>query len=177
MYSTPQVTETGPDEIYNRRILELAANPAPCNRLDAPDATATVHSKLCGSRVSVDIKMDGPRVTAFGQDVKACALGQAATSIVARHVVGATADDLYRLRETMHAMLKHNGPAPAGKWSDLAILEPVRAFRARHASVLLVFDAVCKALDMIKSGHVAADNVAESTSPCASVRETKDLHP
>ncbi|MEG9883399.1 MAG: iron-sulfur cluster assembly scaffold protein [Hyphomicrobiales bacterium] len=160
-----QVTETEPNEIYNRRILELAANPAPSNRLDAPDANATAYSKLCGSRISVDIKMDGQRVTAFGQDVKACALGQAAAAIVARHVLGATADELYRLRETMHAMLKHNGPPPSGKWSDLAILEPVRAFRARHASVLLVFDAVCKAMDMIKSGHPAAENSAGLVAP------------
>ncbi|WP_232629041.1 iron-sulfur cluster assembly scaffold protein [Methylobacterium sp. Leaf118] len=139
------------DDIYNRRILELAADIPRLGRLPAPDATATAHSKLCGSTVTVDLATDpdGTTVTDFAHDVKACALGQASSSLMARHVVGSSAAELRAVRERMRAMLKENGPAPDGKWADLAVLEPVRAFRARHASTLLTFDAVVDALDRI----------------------------
>ena len=137
-------------DIYNSRILELAANLPRIGRLDAPDASATAHSKLCGSTVTVDVSL-GPdgRVADFAHDVKACALGQASSSLMARHVVGATAEELRAVRARMRAMLKENGPAPEGEWADLAVLEPVRDFRARHASTLLTFDAVVDALDQI----------------------------
>ena len=139
------------DDIYNRRILELAADIPRLGRLPAPDATATAHSKLCGSTVTVDLATDpdGVTVTDFAHDVKACALGQASSSLMARHVVGSSADELRAVRERMRAMLKENGPVPDGKWADLAVLEPVRDFRARHASTLLTFDAVVEALDRI----------------------------
>lgn len=144
------------DDIYNRRILELAAS-IPClGRLAAPDATATAHSKLCGSTVTVDLAMDGDTVTDFAHDVKACALGQASSSIMASHVVGSTAAELRNLRETMRRMLKDNGPAPAGKWADLAVLEPVRGFKARHASTLLTFDAVVDAIGKIEAARAPA---------------------
>ncbi|AMB45412.1 iron-sulfur cluster assembly scaffold protein [Methylobacterium sp. AMS5] len=139
------------DDIYNRRILELAADIPRLGRLAAPDATATAHSKLCGSTVTVDLSLeaDGITVADFAHDVKACALGQASSSLMARHVVGATAEELRAVRARMRAMLKENGPAPEGEWADLAVLEPVRDFRARHASTLLTFDAVVDALDQI----------------------------
>ncbi|MCE4224801.1 iron-sulfur cluster assembly scaffold protein [Methylobacterium sp. C25] len=139
------------DDIYNRRILELAADIPRLGRLDAPDASASAHSKLCGSTVTVDLLTDdaGAVVTDFAHEVKACALGQASSSLMARHVVGASADELRQVRERMRAMLKENGPPPDGKWADLAVLEPVRDFRARHASTLLTFDAVVSALDQI----------------------------
>ncbi|GJD97233.1 iron-sulfur cluster assembly scaffold protein [Methylobacterium iners] len=136
------------DDIYNRRILELAADIPRLGRLDAPDASATAHSKLCGSTVTVDLRVDGAgQVTDFAHDVKACALGQASSSLMARHVVGSRAAELREVRETMRRMLKENGPVPDGKWADLAVLEPVRDFKARHASTLLTFDAVVDALD------------------------------
>ena len=137
------------DDIYNRRILELAADIPRLGRLSAPDASATAHSKLCGSTVTVDLVLRDGRVADFAHDVKAWALGQASSSIMARHVVGAKPDDLRLVREAMRRMLKENGPPPQGEWSDLAVLEPVRGFKARHASTLLTFDAVVDALDQI----------------------------
>ncbi|MGP9820499.1 iron-sulfur cluster assembly scaffold protein [Salinarimonas sp. NSM] len=138
------------DDIYNARILELAADIPRLGRLAAPQASATVRSKLCGSTVTVDLVVADGHVVDFGHEVKACALGQAASSIMARHVVGETPQALRALRETMRAMLEHDGPPPAGAWADCAVLGPVRAFKARHASTLLTFDAVVKALDEIE---------------------------
>ncbi|MBO1021596.1 iron-sulfur cluster assembly scaffold protein [Methylobacterium sp. SD274] len=137
------------DDIYNRRILELAADIPRLGRLHAPDASATAHSKLCGSTVTVDLSVKDGTVTDFAHDVKACALGQASSSLMARHVVGAKADELREVRDTVRRMLKENGPAPQGEWADLAVLEPVRDFKARHASTLLTFDAVVNALDQV----------------------------
>lgn len=138
------------DEVYNRRILELAASIPRIGRLPAPDASATAHSRLCGSTVTVDLRMDGETVTDFAHEVKACALGQASSSIMARHVIGSRPDELRSLRETVRKMLKENGPPPGGKWADIAVLEPVRDYKARHASTLLTFDAVVSAIDEIE---------------------------
>ncbi|MGE3145839.1 MAG: iron-sulfur cluster assembly scaffold protein [Pseudorhodoplanes sp.] len=138
------------NEVYNRRILELAGNIPRLGRLAAPDATATAHSKLCGSTVTVDLSMEGDRVTDFAHEVKACALGQASSSIMASHVVGARADELRALRETVRRMLKENGAPPEGDWADIAVLEPVRDYKARHASTMLTFDAVVSAIDQIE---------------------------
>ena len=135
------------NDVYNARILDLAGNIPRLGRLENPDASATAHSKLCGSTVTIDLKMDGPVVKDFAHDVKACALGQASSSLMARHVVGAKAEDLRTLREIVRKMLKENGPAPSGPWADFAVLEPVRDYKARHASTLLTFDAVVSALD------------------------------
>jgi NifU-like protein involved in Fe-S cluster formation len=139
------------NDIYNKRIIELAGNIPRLGRLDAPDASATAHSKLCGSTVKIDLKMDGPVVTDFAHDVKACALGQASSSIMASHVVGSTADELRELRETVRKMLKENGSPPQGKWADIALLEPVRDYKARHASTMLTFDAVVDAIGQIEA--------------------------
>jgi len=140
------------NDIYNRRILELAADIPRIGRLAHPDATATAHSKLCGSTVTVDLKMDGDVVTDFAHDVKACALGQASSSIMARHVVGAKAGELRALRDGVRRMLKENGAPPAqGEWADIAVLEPVRAYKARHASTMLTFDAVVDAIGQIEA--------------------------
>ena len=144
------------NDVYNRRILELAGTIPRIGRLEAPDASATAHSKLCGSTVTIDLKMDGDTVTDFAHDVKACALGQASSSIMARNVVGAKADELRDLRETVRRMLKENGAPPSGKWADVAVLEPVRDYKARHASTLLTFDAVVSAIDQIESKRRAA---------------------
>jgi NifU-like protein involved in Fe-S cluster formation len=137
------------DDIYNQRILALAADIPRLGRLNAPDATASAHSKLCGSKVVIDLKVKGDEIVDFAHDVKACALGQASSSVMARHVVGAHADEMRALRETMRKMLKENGPPPDGRWAELAALEPVREYKARHASTMLTFDAVVDALDQI----------------------------
>jgi SUF system NifU family Fe-S assembly protein len=139
------------NEVYNRRILELAGNSPRLGRLEGADATATAHSKLCGSTVTVDLKMEGNRITDFAHEVKACALGQASSSIMARHVIGANAQELRELRETVRRMLKENGAPPTGKWDDIAVLEPVRDYTARHASTLLTFDAVVDAVGQIEA--------------------------
>ena len=138
------------NEVYNRRILELAGGIPRLGRLERPDASATAHSKLCGSTVTVDLKMDGDTVTDFAHEVKACALGQASSSIMASHVVGAKADELRKLRDTVRKMLKENGAPPQGKWADIALLEPVRDYKARHASTMLTFDAVVDAIGQIE---------------------------
>lgn len=141
------------DEIYNRRILELAADIPHLGRLASPQATAVAHSKLCGSKVTVDVAMENGRVSDFGQDVKACALGQASSSIMGRHVIGQTPSELRALRDTMHKMLKEQGVPPTGEWADCEALTPVRDYKARHASTLLTFDAVVDAVNQIEAKH------------------------
>jgi NifU-like protein involved in Fe-S cluster formation len=148
------------DDIYNRRVLELAANIPRLGRLASPDATAKAHSRLCGSTVVVDIRVRGGRVIDFGHEVRACALGQASSSLMARHVVGATAEELLQLRDTMTRMLKANGPSPDGKWAEFAVLEPVRSYKARHASTLLTFDAVADALGQIAAREAVVEGAA-----------------
>jgi NifU-like protein involved in Fe-S cluster formation len=120
-------------------------------RLAAPEATATAHSKLCGSTVTIDLAMEGDVVTDYGQSVKACLLGQSSASVMGREVVGSTAAELREVARAMRKMLKEGGPPPDGKWGDLAVLEPVRDYKARHASTLLVFDAVEDAIGQIEA--------------------------
>ena len=149
------------NDIYNKRILELAAEIPRLGRLATPDATATAHSKLCGSTVTVDLKMDGDVVTDFAHDVKACALGQASSSIMARHVVGSTRRRIARVARDRppHAEGKRSA-APDGKWADIAVLEPVRDFKARHASTMLTFDAVVDAIGQVEAARAAAGTQA-----------------
>ena len=140
------------NDVYNKRILELAADIPRQGRLSAPDASATAHSKLCGSTVTVDLVLRDGKVADFAHDVKACALGQASSSIMARNVVGSTPEELRLIRDTVRKMLKENGAPPAdGKWADVAVLEPVRDYKARHASTLLTFDAVVDALGKLSA--------------------------
>lgn len=139
------------DEIYNAKILEFAGNIPRIGRLAKPDATARAHSRLCGSTVTVDVRMADGQVADFAHDVKACALGQASSSIMARNIVGATPEELRSVRQSMYRMLKENGEPPEGRWADLKYLEPVRDYRARHTSTLLTFDAVVDAIDQIEA--------------------------
>jgi NifU-like protein involved in Fe-S cluster formation len=144
---------TLPDNIYSQRILELAAALPRSARLADPHATATAHSKLCGSRVTVDLAMEGEVVSDYGQSVKACLLGQSSASVMGREIVGSSAEELREVGAAMRKMLKEGGPPPQGRWSDLAVLEPVRDYRARHASTLLVFDAVEEAIAKIEASR------------------------
>ena len=144
------------NEVYNKRIIELAGTIPRIGRLSDAEASATAHSRLCGSTVTVDLKMDGDTVTDFAHEVKACALGQASSSIMARHVIGSKAAELRHLRETVRKMLKENGEPPReGKWADIAVLEPVRDYKARHASTMLTFDAVVDAIGQIEAKRTA----------------------
>ncbi|MGO4337095.1 iron-sulfur cluster assembly scaffold protein [Labrys sp. KB_33_2] len=145
------------DDVYNKRILELAANIPRIGHLPRADAAATAHSKLCGSTVSVELAVEGGKVADFAHIVKACALGQASSSIMARNIIGASGDELRQARETMRRMLKENGPPPEGRFAEAAVLEPVRDFKARHASTLLTFDAVVSAFDSIEAKSKAAE--------------------
>jgi NifU-like protein involved in Fe-S cluster formation len=139
------------DDIYNAKILELAGNIPRIGRLSHPDASSRQHSRLCGSTVTVDVKMADGRVSDFAHDVKACALGQASSSIMARNVIGSTPDELRQIRTAMYKMLKEDGEPPDGRWGDLKFLEPVRDYKARHTSTLLTFDAVVDAVGQIES--------------------------
>jgi len=157
------------NEIYNQRILELSASLPAAARLSHADATATAHSKLCGSTVIVDIKLAGDRVTEFGQTVKACLLGQAACSVMERNIVGSSARELREIGTAMRRMLKENGPPPAGRWADLAVLQPVKDYRARHASTLLVFDAVEAALTLADARNGSGTTRESSAPPAAEI--------
>jgi NifU-like protein involved in Fe-S cluster formation len=142
--------------VYNKRILELAAEIPRLGRLAHPDASATAHSRLCGSTVTVDLVLKNGQVADFAHDVKACALGQASSSIMARNIVGSTPEELRALRDDVRRMLKENAAPPtSGKWADVAVLEPVRDYKARHSSTLLTFDAVVDALEKIGAGESA----------------------
>jgi len=134
------------DDLYSDRILTLAANLPRAGRLEAPDGSAERTAKLCGSWIAVDVRVTDGRITDFAQDVKACALGQAAAAVLGAHVVGATPEEVLAARDAFRAMLKAGGPPPAGRFADLAVLAPVRDFPARHASTLLAFDALADAL-------------------------------
>ena len=158
------------DDIYNQRILELSANIGRTERLKDADASATAHSKLCGSTVSVDIKLAGARVSGFGQTVKACLLGQAAAAIMAQQIIDSDPQELREVGAAMRKMLKSNGPPPGGRWADLAVLEPVRDYKARHASTLLVFDAVEMALAEAEKKQA---NGADAAAAGAEAAETE----
>ncbi|THD45633.1 MAG: iron-sulfur cluster assembly scaffold protein [Bradyrhizobium sp.] len=151
------------ETIYTGRILELAADIPRLGRLSAPDASATAHSRLCGSTVTVDLRVENGRVSDFAHEVRACALGQASSSLMARHALGARPVELIALRETVARMLKDNGPPPQGKWAEFAVLEPVRDYRPRHASTLLTFDAVVDALGQIARSEAVRGGAASSS--------------
>ena len=144
------------DDIYNSRILEFAGNIPRIGALDDADAEAQAHSKLCGSKVRVYIKMDGDVVSDFSHELKACALGQASSSVMARHVVGATAQEIRQAREDMLAMLKADGEGPSGRFEEMRFLKPVKDYKARHASTMLTFDAVVDAIGQVEAKRLAA---------------------
>jgi NifU-like protein involved in Fe-S cluster formation len=143
-------------DLYSEKILEIAGNQPIPGRLADAHASARRVSRVCGSIIEVDVKVEGGVITGYGHDVQACALGQTSAAIVATNVVGTTATEFRRVRNEMNAMLKADGPPPTGhRWSDLRYLEPVRDYRPRHTSTLLVFDAVCDALDKLDAPSVA----------------------
>jgi NifU-like protein involved in Fe-S cluster formation len=153
------------DDIYNLRILELAAHIPRAQRLERPDATASAHSKLCGSTISIDLNLRDGRIADFAQTVKACLLGQASAAIVGREIVGTTPEEFRAIATAMRKMLKANGPPPGGRWADLALLEPVKDYPHRQPSTLLVFDAIERALDEIAARapqHTAAPASAKT---------------
>lgn len=139
------------DDVYNARILELAAAVPETGRLEPADASSTRHSKLCGSTVRVDVAMEGDRVADIAMEVKACALGQATASVVATNAVGATEAEVADARDRLRAMLKDGGEPPTGRFADLAFLAPVKDYRARHASTLLAVEALAEAVERARA--------------------------
>jgi NifU-like protein involved in Fe-S cluster formation len=143
------------DDLYSSKILGLAANMPLAGRLAAPQASAEKVAKLCGSRIVVDLDLTGGLVSAFAQEVQACALGQASAAILGSQVIGASLEEIKAARDALRAMLKDQGPAPTGRFADLAVLEVVRDYPARHASTLLAFEAALSAAEQARS--LAAD--------------------
>jgi NifU-like protein involved in Fe-S cluster formation len=134
-------------QLYSKRILALAADIPHSGRLDAPDGSAMKRSPLCGSTVTVDVRMQDGRVADFAQDVKACALGQASASVLGSVVVGLTRDEIAAGRDALRGMLKEGGPTPPAPFDGLAVLEPAKDYKNRHASILLAYDAALDAID------------------------------
>jgi len=147
--------ETDLIKLYSGRILELAADIPHLQRLESPDATVKKRSPLCGSTVTVDVKVKDGRVSEFGQDVKACALGQAAASVVGGAVIGATRAQIEQARDQLAAMLKQNGPAPDAPFDGLEVLMPARDYKNRHASIMLALDATAEAMAQAEQAHCA----------------------
>ncbi len=140
------------DDLYSAKILSLVANMPRAGRLPAPDASSEKIAKLCGSKITVDVKVENGKVVDFAQDVSACALGQAAAAILGQNVIGAELSDIELARDSLAAMLKANGSPPAGRFAELAVLEPVKDYPARHASTLLAFEATVEAVRQATSG-------------------------
>lgn len=140
-------------DLYSEKILEIAGNQPVPGRLAAPDASARKVSRVCGSVIDVDIAVTDGVISGYGHEISACALGQTSAAIVATHIVGTPVEEFRTVRQQMAAMLKADGMPPTGKWSDLRYLEPVRDYRPRHTSTLLVFEAVAEALDKIESAQ------------------------
>jgi NifU-like protein involved in Fe-S cluster formation len=134
------------DELYSAKILRLVADIPRIGRLSAPDASARKHAKLCGSTITVDVKMAEGRVSDFAQEVRACALGQAAAAVLGANIIGAAPEEIEVARDTLRDMLKKNGPPPGGRFSELSVLEAVKDYPARHASTLLAFEAAVEAV-------------------------------
>ncbi|WP_170641649.1 iron-sulfur cluster assembly scaffold protein [Ruegeria conchae] len=142
-------------KLYSGRILALAADIPHLDRLDQPDATVKKRSPLCGSTVTVDVTMKDGRVSDFGQDVKACALGQAAASVVGDAVVGATRAQVETARDQLKAMLKKDGPAPDAPFDGLEVLIPAREYKNRHASIMLALEATAEAMEQAEQSNCA----------------------
>ncbi len=145
------MAETDLKKLYAGRILELAADIPLSERLEAADATVKKRSPLCGSTVTVDLELSDGRISAFGQDVKACALGQAAASVLGAVAVGRTLEEIETARDQLRAMLKDDGPVPDAPFDDYAVLEPARDFKNRHASILLAIEATAEAMEKAKA--------------------------
>ena len=143
-------------DLYSQKILDLAGNAPQPGRLADPDARARKVSRVCGSVIAVDVVVRDGVIAGYGHEISACALGQTSAAVVAREIVGTPVEEFRQVRAQMHAMLKENGAPPAGKWDDLRYLEPVRDYRARHVSTLLVFDAVVEAIEKVESAESVA---------------------
>lgn len=135
------------EDLYHQRVLELAADIPHLGRLDQPDGAATKVSRVCGSVVTVELKLKDGKVSDIAVHPKACALGQAATGVLAMHAIGATPAEIREARDALRAMLKEGAPPPQGRFWELRHLQGVRDYLPRHASTMLAFDAAVDALE------------------------------
>ena len=142
-------------DLYSEKILQIAGNPPKAPRLARADASARKVSRVCGSSIVVDVVVSDGIISGYGHELSACALGQTSAAIVARNIVGTSVEEFRAVREQMFRMLKEEGTPPTGKWDDLRLLEPVRDYKPRHTSTMLVFDAVVEALDTIETKRIA----------------------
>jgi len=147
------------DDLYSAKILRLVANIPHAGRLAAPDASSEKTSKLCGSKITVDVALTDGRVSDFAQEVRACALGQASAAVLGANIIGADVNEIEVARDALRAMLKSDGPAPGGRFSELSVLEAVKDYPARHASTLLAFEA---ALDAVRKATVTVQSRTSS---------------
>ena len=147
--------ETDLIKLYSGQILQLAAAIPHTDRLENPDASVKKRSPLCGSTVTVDIKIEDGRIANFGQDVKACALGQAAASVVGAHVIGQSRDEIEAARNALKTMLKEDGPTPPAPFDGLEVLRPARDYKNRHASIMLALDATAEAFEAAEQANCA----------------------
>ena len=147
--------ETDLIKLYSQRILALAADIPRTGRLEAPDASVKKRSPLCGSTVTVDLRVEDGRIADYGQEVRACALGQAAASIVGANIVGCTREEVHAARDALKAMLKEDGPTPPAPFADLEVLRPAQEYRNRHASILLSLEATAEAMDSLRQSDCA----------------------
>ena len=154
------------DDLYSAKILRLVANIPHAGRLAAPDATAEKIAKLCGSKITVDVAMADGKVSDFAQEVRACALGQASAAVLGANIIGADVNEIEVARDALRAMLKDNGPAPEGRFSELSVLEAVKDYPARHASTLLAFEA---ALEAVRNAAQKATTSVQSRTSRAGV--------
>ena len=149
------MSETDLIKLYSARILALAADIPHLDRLEAPDATIKRRAPLCGSTVTVDLRLKDGRITEYGQDVKACALGQAAAAIVGANIIGRTRAEVETARDQLRAMLKEDGPTPDAPFDGLEVLRPARDYKNRHASIMLALEATLEAMDQAASSACA----------------------
>ena len=150
------------DDLYSAKILKLAANMPRAGRLPAPGASSEKIAKLCGSKITVDVVVEDGRVADFAQDVRACALGQAAAAVLGAHVIGADLAEIEVARDALSAMLKADGPPPAGRFSELAVLQVVKDYPARHASTLLAFEAAVEAV-RLAAAHTTQNTIGRTS--------------
>ncbi|MBF9029854.1 iron-sulfur cluster assembly scaffold protein [Rhodobacterales bacterium HKCCE3408] len=134
-------------KLYSKRILALAADIPHLGRLEDPQVSVRKRAPLCGSTVTVDLDVEDGKITRFGQDVKACALGQASASLMAAHAIGRTRAEIEEGRDALRAMLKGDGDGPGAPWDGYDVLIPARDYRNRHASILLAFEATAEAME------------------------------
>ncbi len=138
------------EALYTREVLRLAASAPSCGHLEAPDVAVTKTSRICGSRISIEVRFRNGKVSEYAQTIKACALGQASATIVARHIIGKTLEDIAPVAEAVGKLLREAGPPPGGEWADFKVFIPARRHKSRHSAIMLPFEALHEAFSCVE---------------------------